>query len=62
MNPIKFQILREKKEVGLEGKEWRPMGRLRWVSEDEGWVDGGGSTEDKDQGWVGGGQGQGMGR
>ena len=29
MNPIKSQILREKKEVGLEGKEWRQMGRRR---------------------------------
>ena len=47
----------------LEGKEWRQMGRQRWVSEDEGWVgedegwvDGGGLAESpENEGWIGGG-------
>ena len=56
--------------MGLEGKEWRQMGRRRWVGEDkgwvgedEGWVDGGRSTEyPENEGWIGRGRGQGIGR
>ena len=49
--------------MGFEGNEWRQMGRQRWLGEDEGWVDGGGSTEfPENKGWVSKGRGQRMGR